>query len=411
MMPDGVDCPPVSIANASLQPVQPSERFSSLDLLRGFALFGVLLINLLDFFRVSLWDHVLRFHSDPGALNHAIDIFAAGVVEFKAFNLFAFTFGIGMAIQAERRQLRGANAELFLVRRFLVLLVIGAIHMTLIANVDILMLYAVCGLVLILLLRLPAVLLTFAGVAAIYLPTLLPLGPSLPPQAELRHWAILAAQHYGHGSFADIAAFRWQETRSLIAPLLFETAQNTAGMMLLGIAAWRSGVIRAPGRFRMQLWIFCVIAGLAGATNTVRDVLSRATGNTFVLPHFIRVIGAEAPLALCYGALLLAMLGDPKRIPAWAARFAAAGQMALTNYLIQSLVLGFIFYGFGLGLFGRLAPAPAAAFAVAFYTAQLFFSQWWLARYRFGPCEWLWRSLTYGQRQPMRRNTKRFAMV
>jgi uncharacterized protein len=395
-MPDG--------ASHKLQPVQPAERFSLLDLLRGFALFGVLLINLLYFFRVSLWDHILRFHSDPGWLNHAIDMFAMGVVEFKAFNLFAFTFGIGMAIQAERTRMRGASAELFLMRRFLVLLMIGAIHMTLISNVDILMLYAVCGMVLTLLLRLPAVVLMFAGVAAIYLPTLLPLGPALPPEAELRRWAAMAAQHYGHGSFTDIVAFRWQETRALIAPLLFETAQNTAGMMLLGMAAWRSGVIRAPARFRTQLWIFCAIAGSVGATNTIRDVFARDTGHTFPLPHFVGVMGAEVPLALAYGALLLAMLGDPKRIPAWATRFATAGQMALTNYLTQSLVFGAIFYGFGFGLFGRVAPAPAAAFGVLFYAAQLFFSQWWLARYRFGPCEWLWRSLTYGQRQPMRRD-------
>ena len=330
-------------AHNNLQPVQPAERLSSLDLLRGFALFGVLLINLLYFFRVSLWDHILRFHSDPGRLNHAVDIFAMGVVEFKAFNLFAFTFGIGIAIQAERTRMRGASAELFLFRRFLVLLAIGAIHMTLISNVDILMLYAVCGLVLTLLLRLPAAVLALAGVAAIYLPTLLPPGPALPPEAELRNWAGMAAQHYGHGSFTDMVAFRWHETRALIAPLLLETAQNTAGMMLLGMAAWRSGLIRAPGRFRTQLWIFCAIAGSAGAANTIRDVLSRDTGHTFPLPHIVGVMGAEVPLALWYGALLLASLGNPKKIPAWAVRFAAAGQMALTNYLTQSVVLAVIF--------------------------------------------------------------------
>lgn len=394
-----------------LQPVQPAERFSSLDLLRGFALFGVLLINLLYFFRVSLWDHILRFHSDPGWLNHAIDIFAMEVVEFKAFSLFAFTFGIGMAIQAERTRTRGGSAELFLIRRFLVLLAFGLIHMTLISNVDILTLYAVCGLVLILFVRLPAVVVAAAGVAAIYLPTLLPLGPSLPPEAELRRWADMATQHYAHGTFADIVAFRWRETRALIAPILFETAQNTAGMMLLGMAVWRSGVIRTPGRFRTQLWIFCVIAGLAGGANTTRDVVLRATGSTFGLPHFVRVIGAEVPLALSYAALLLALLSDPRRVPAWATRFAAAGQMALTNYLTQSLVLGFIFYGFGFGLFGRVAPTPAAIFGIALYTLQLYLSRWWLARYRFGPCEWLWRSLTYGQRQPMRRSAEQAVMA
>ena len=113
------------------------------------------------------------------------------MVEFKAFNLFAFTFGIGMAIQAERARMRGASAELFLVRRFLVLLAFGAIHMTLIANVDILMsamragwssllvmfaLYSACAM----------------GVAAIYLPTLLPLGPTLTAgsnNAEMGFWS------------------------------------------------------------------------------------------------------------------------------------------------------------------------------------------------------------------------------
>ena len=75
--------------------------------------------------------------------------------------------------------------------------------------------------------------------------------------------------------------------------------------------------------------------------------------------------------------------------------------MALTNYLTQSVVLALIFYGFGCGLFDHVAPAPAAAFGVAIYIAQLFFSEWWLARHRFGPVEWLWRSATYGRLQPM----------
>jgi uncharacterized protein len=70
-----------------------------------------------------------------------------------------------------------------------------------------------------------------------------------------------------------------------------------------------------------------------------------------------------------------------------------------------------IFMDMGFGLFGRVAPAPAAALGVAFYMAQLYFSQWWLARYRFGPCKWVWRSPTYGQRQPMRRNTTQAVMV
>lgn len=82
---------------------------------------------------------------------------------------------------------------------------------------------------------------------------------------------------------------------------------------------------------------------------------------------------------------------------------AAAGQMALTNYLMESIVLGFVFYGYGFGLFGRLGPAAAALIGVALYVAQFAMSVAWLQRFRFGPVEWLWRSLTYGRRQPMRR--------
>ena len=112
------------------------------------------------------------------------------------------------------------------------------------ANVDILMLYAVCGLALTLLVRLPAPVLAAAGIAAVYLPTLLPLGPSLPAEAELRLWAANATGHYGHD---EASSTSWPSAgtklRELIAPLLIESAQNTAGMMLLGLSLWRLGVI------------------------------------------------------------------------------------------------------------------------------------------------------------------------
>ena len=139
------------------RPVQASERFAVLDLIRGFALFGVLIVNLLDFFRISLFAHILE--PERGA----IDLFVSRFIEFKAFGLFSLTFGIGAAIQAERGLSRGVNPEIFLVRRFAVLLVFGLIHMVFVSNVDILTLYGVCGLLLIPLLRLPAPALAAVG--------------------------------------------------------------------------------------------------------------------------------------------------------------------------------------------------------------------------------------------------------
>jgi uncharacterized protein len=392
------------------EPVRADERYQVLDLLRGFALFGVLMINLLYFFRISLFDHILRFHSHAGWANHVADVLATGFLEFKAFNIFAFTFGIGIAVQSERASLRGVNAEIFLLRRFLILMAMGVFHMVFISNVDILTLYSVCGLVLLCVIRLPAIPLLIAGLAAIYLPTLLPLGPSLPSEAALRVWANDATRIYSHGTFREILLFRWQETRALILPLLAESAQNTVGMMLLGLAAWRSGVIRTPNRFRIQLWVFCAVAGSVGVVNTVAELLPGISGYSIHVPFFVHVLGSYVPLALAYVAFLL-ILCDESRDQAWLAAIASAGRMALSNYLTQSIAFSLIFYGFGAGLFGQIAPAPAAAFGIVFYAAQLGFSVWWLRRYYFGPFEWIWRSLTYGRQQPMRRFSQSVATV
>ena len=106
-------------------------------------------------------------------------------------------------------------------------------------------------------------------------------------------------------------------------------------------------------------------------------------------------------LALGYGAAIIgiANLESGKRLLGWAAPL---GRMAFTNYLAQSVILGWIFYGYGLGLFGRLGVASALAIGLAVYFVQVPFSAWWLRRYRYGPVEWLWRTLMYGAAQPMR---------
>src|SRR5580765_5450631 len=112
-----------------LKPVEGKARYAVLDLARGFSLFGVLVVNLLYFFRVSLFDHLLREHSHAGWANHAVDNFVAQWIEFKAFDLFSLTFGIGVGVQAK-------NGAPFLARRFAILLAFGLAHITLVSNVD-----------------------------------------------------------------------------------------------------------------------------------------------------------------------------------------------------------------------------------------------------------------------------------
>src|SRR5450759_1817557 len=134
----------------------------------------------------------------------------------------------------------------------------GACHILLVSNVDILTLYAVCGLLSISLLRLPTAILAMAGLAAIYLPSVFSGFRGLPPEVILRAHAVAATRIYGQGSFGAIMEFRWHETQDLIVPLLVSVAQRTFGLMLLGVAVWRAGVIREPRRYRSLLWAVCL---------------------------------------------------------------------------------------------------------------------------------------------------------
>ena len=189
-------------------PVSESERYPTLDVVCGMALFGVLLVNLLGFFRVSLFHHILTGHTHEGYVNRAVNMFVAAFLEFKAFDLFSITFGMSVALQAGWAALRGIRVHRLLMRRLLVLFVFGLCHMFLIANLDILALYAVCGLFG----KLGPALAVLIGVTLyIYraavpkrsLAAPLPIRPSLP-LSDLRSQAADAARAHFTGSLNRI---------------------------------------------------------------------------------------------------------------------------------------------------------------------------------------------------------------
>jgi uncharacterized protein len=251
-------------------------------------------------------------------------------------------------------------------------------------------------------LRLPARALAILGIAAILLPNFVPLGLGFPGGQAWRAQAAAAMRVYGHGSYLEILAFRWTETWRMMLPLVWSVLPRTAGLMWLGAAAWRTGMLRRPEEHRGLLWAVLVGGGVIGGTTSFLHALAKSSGGSPPLLGELEDVVSIIPLALAYAAGLLLWM-RPGRAPGLTGPFAAAGQMALTNYLTQSIILGFVFYGYGFGLFGRIGPAAGLAMAIVLYAAQLAFSLAWLRRYRFGPCEWVWRSLTYGQRQPMGR--------
>jgi uncharacterized protein len=385
------------------QPAISTERYRAIDIVRGLALFGVLMVNLLTVFRLPLLQYIGQPHSDSGMADQIVDLLVGGFLEFKALTIFSFLFGVGIAIQVERASSRGVNVRRFLLRRMGWLFVLGTAHLFLIWNGDILALYAVCGLLLLPFLGLQWKALALIGTFAIALPELVPWGlpwPSGPGAASL---IAQARDIYASGGYVAILSFRRQETLSLIVPLLVSILPRTVGLMFWGVAAWRSGIVRAPERHRAGLARTFVFSVAVGGAITANGLWAVSTGRALWPALQSAAIAAPILMALAYVSGLFVWL-TPQRAAAFPG-LAATGQMALTNYLLQSIVLGFAFYGYGFGLFGKLGSAAAAVIGVVLYTVQVKVSRIYLERFRFGPFEWLWRSLAYGRRQPFVRHS------
>jgi uncharacterized protein len=368
---------------ASPRPVSPAERIDAIDVLRGIALLGVVAINVVSEFRVSIFEQFLSRKPTASPIDSVVEAILTLAVETKALALFSLLFGAGLAIQFDRLAGSGRRTSL-LVRRLAVLLAFGLLHLCLIWNGDILTEYALAGLIVLPFLFGPRWLLAFTALAFLGLYLAMQAFPPaglFPSTAAITQHVAEANRIYATGGFLDVLAFRLHEI-PLIVPLHAFIFPRTIGLFLLGAFSWRTGILQDPSR-RLLFSIAAPCIGLGAAL-----VLSGAEALGAIL------------LALGYGAAIIgiANLKNGKMLLGWAAPL---GRMAFTNYLAQSLIFGWIFYGYGLGLFGRLGVASALAIGVAVYAGQALFSAWWLRRYRYGPVEWLWRTLMYGVPQPM----------
>ena len=367
------------------RPVSPSERFDAIDTLRGLALFGVMAINLVFEFRVSIFEQFFPKPPAVDTLDRAVERLLTVAIDMKAFVLFSTLFGLGLAIQFDR--LAGnSNRMVLLCKRLIVLLAIGLVHLILIWNGDILTEYAVAGFVVLPFLFAPRWLLAASALMCLVLYVAIPPFLSLPDSAWMRHDTAAASIAYGKGGFADVLAFRIRELAGIV-PLHVSVFPRTVGLILLGAFVWRTGIVRRAAMNRGLLLGGSIAAILAGLWVTVA-----VAGRISTIAPVI--------LGLAYGAMVIALMTTlvGRMLLGWAAPL---GRMAFTNYIAQSVIFGWIFYGYGLGLFERLGAAIALALGTAIYAAQVIFSSWWLKDHRFGPLEWLWRTLMYGVWQPM----------
>jgi uncharacterized protein len=406
----------------SPHPVSAHERIDLIDVVRGFALFGVLLANL-------VWittDVVLtdaRLSQLPTApLDRVVKPLVVFFVDHKFYTLFSFLFGLGFGIQLSRTEQRGYNMAAIYARRVSILAVIGLMHIALVWYGDILLVYAVGGFGLLVIRHWNArVLLVLAFTLALFARAAVGV---FPPVADASHSPYVDAEAkedadkerklaiFDGSSYPAIArenaSFYY---RDIVARgiWLFLLPQVFA-RFILGLYVGRRGWARRttevlPTLRRLLPWAIAV-GVLGNGTAMLIEQLQHANvlGPDSYWVHANAPVEEAGILALAFGYLIVLVLLF-HRSATWCRRLgylAPVGRMALTNYLTHSVLYFVLFTGVGFGLYGVVGPALCVGLAFVIFAAQMAFSRWWLGRYRFGPAEWMWRSLTYRQMQPMR---------
>lgn len=398
-------------------PVTERQRITELDVLRGVALFGVLLMNFVAF----AGPHIIATEAQLAALpTAAIDEWAFLATEWlvgdKANTMFATLFGLGFYLQMKRGEGR-PGFEARYRRRLFCLLVFGWLNATLLWVWDILNLYALAGFALLVMRGWRTrSLVAFGLIAALYSDKVqnwwLGLaGVQLVPDSIYADAAVLGRQAAAlSGDYPRIVSMMWQWTYTewLAGGLIIAWSIYALGRFALGAAIGRSGILDdIPG----HLPLLRRIAVVALPLGLVLALVVRLMSSDYWAPfEGSKVLGdtLRSPAALIlasgYASGIVVAFHRPWGRALFGV-FAPAGRMALTNYLAQGFLYAFILFGVGpgLGLAGRIGTSAVIANCIAFYAAQIAFSHWWLARYRFGPIEWIWRALTYGERPAMRR--------
>ncbi len=388
-------------------PVHPEERHLLIDALRGFALAGVLLANL---GYLSLYE--LMTEAERAALpTSTFDAFGVQLMEWlvniKAITVFSLLFGLGFAVQIERAGARGEAGLGRFLRRLFWLAVIGALHAYLLWWGDILLIYAVIGLVLVLFRRAPDALLLWGGLfIAVLLPTL------LQPWMGWTNLHVTRAEIYASTLQALLGEDPRQAFLSNARMANWSHLANwtlfcfVLGRFLIGYWAGRRGLLQRPMEHRALLvrllWITAALAIVSMASLHLigtHAAWPREGAGRVVRGALLRL----GPLAMgCAYAIAFALLFLRPRWVRWLGVLAPVGRMALTLYLLQSLIGVVLFYGIGFGIGPWRGVAVWWLAWLLIFGAQIAASHWWLARFRYGPCEWAWRSLTYGAWQPMR---------
>ncbi|MFF0445785.1 DUF418 domain-containing protein [Streptomyces sp. NPDC004609] len=388
-------------------------RLAQVDALRGFALFGILMVNI-TYMASAYHGTGLEDPGLGGPVTEAVRLLVALLFEGKFFLLFSFLFGYSFTLLLDSAERRHAAFVPGFLRRLTGLFAFGAVHAVLLFSGDILTLYAVLGLILLALrgirprtaVRIAVALLTVTaiGYALVALAIAESGGGTIPRSAAS---AAAEATEALRGGPVSVIGAHLEALPDMAFLLIFFQAPSALAAFLLGLAAGRRRALADTDRHQRILrrlqWAGFT-AGLGGALVYADASVNHPESAYQVFAMGLDVITAPL-LAAAYAATVL-RLAQGRHGRAVVTALAPAGRMSLTNYLGQSLVCALLFTGYGAALVGRVAPIGVAAIAVTLFTAQTVASRWWLKRHAYGPLEWLLRAWTTLSVPPWRPRVK-----
>jgi uncharacterized protein len=385
-------------------------RIEVVDALRAFALAGILQVNIQSF----LWGagDPLGFFIEPTSRTDSIVyLLVATFVSTKFLSIFAFLFGFGFAVQwrSMRRRHSATAAHALYRRRLRFLLLVGLAHGTLLYYGDILATYALVGFLLLMYAgQRPSALVAsarrwwsvyalFVLAGTVVFESLRRVVPLATDPARVPEWALERLLVYAQGSFSEQIGPRLADYWSVLGSTALLGLPQIMALFLLGAVAGRLGWLAQPQRhptvWRAAQWIGVAALPFAAAGAWVNyETMRNSPGDPGAIGFALQSAGSL--VACLYVAIFFRLRQRPemKRIVAW---LAPAGRMPLTNYVAQSIAMGLLLSGWGLGLGPMLSRAELALLAVSIVVAQLLASRYWIAHFGQGPLESLWRRATY----------------
>lgn len=398
-----------------MKPISAKERLPVIDVLRGAAILCILFLNMQAFCFPENLPHLY-----VKMFNGMADQIVYGLTQFfgqgKFYSMLSFLFGLGMAVQVTRAHDTGKKFSLLYSRRLLLLLGIGIFHDLALWGGIILFMYATMGFFLLFFKkRQPKTLLTWA-VIFILVPVLIHTvmsrtggpHPAVGNQQQTTEQEMkrvnTAIQVYRDGSYWDLFISRLDKLKRT-ALITARGGWGILGLFLLGIWTWQKGIFHDIEKnlkfLRKTRWISLALGLGSTLIFFLLEIFVKPDQSLFVkiLGNLARTVGTSALSFFYITAIVLLM-----RKESWK-RFLrpleAVGRMALSNYFLQSLICTTLFYNYGFNLFGKIGPLTGFLLVFPISAVQIFLSAQWAKHFRFGPVEWLWRSLTYGKRQAM----------